>query len=55
LGCSKNGPKLNGLVLAVDQPAPVDAGDMIQFGPVRATVWSLDDLAAAAQPFFARQ
>ncbi len=52
---SKNGTKLNGLALAADKPAPVDAGDMIQFGPVRATIWGLDDLAAATQPFLARR
>jgi hypothetical protein len=46
---SKNGIKVNGLPLAADQPAPVDAGDLIQFGPVRATVWGLDDVAAAAR------
>jgi hypothetical protein len=45
---SKNGTKLNGVTLTPHQPVPVDAGDLIEFGPVRATVWGLDDLAAAA-------
>ena len=52
---SKNGTKVNGIELAADTPTPVEVGDLVQFGPVRATVWGLDDLIAAAQPFLARR
>jgi pSer/pThr/pTyr-binding forkhead associated (FHA) protein len=45
---SKNGTEVNGSRLEPDRPAPVDAGDLLRFGPVRATIWSLDDVLAAA-------
>jgi hypothetical protein len=44
---SKNGTRVNGLLLDGDRPTPVDAGDTLQFGPVSATLWGLDDLLAA--------
>jgi FHA domain-containing protein len=44
---SKNGTQVNGHPLAPDKPTPIDAGDILQFGPVQATVWGLDDLLAA--------
>jgi hypothetical protein len=46
---SRNGTQVNGAPLAPDAPAPVDVGDLVQFGPVQATVWGLDDLFAAAR------
>jgi hypothetical protein len=45
---SKNGTLVNGHPIPADKPTPVDAGDIIQFGPVRATVWGVDDVVAAA-------
>jgi pSer/pThr/pTyr-binding forkhead associated (FHA) protein len=46
---SKNGTQVNGHALVPDQPTPVDAGDIIQFGPVSATLWGLEDLLAASR------
>lgn len=46
---SKNGTSLNGRRLAPHQPMPIDAGDSIHFASVAATLWSLDDLVAAAR------
>jgi hypothetical protein len=46
---SKNGTMVNGHRLAAHQPVPVDAGDTIQFASVSATLWSVDDLVAAAR------
>jgi hypothetical protein len=44
---SKNGTKLNGVKLGPNEVAPVDLGDTVEFGPVSATVWGIDDLVAA--------
>jgi hypothetical protein len=46
---SKNGTQVNGHPLASDKPSPIDAGDIIQFGPIQATIWGIDDLIAAAE------
>jgi hypothetical protein len=44
---SKNGTTLNGVRLTPNEVAPVDLGDTVEFGPVSATVWGIDDLLAA--------
>jgi hypothetical protein len=44
---SKNGTRVNQAPLQAHKPAPVDVGDSIEFGPVTATLWSIDDLIAA--------
>jgi hypothetical protein len=44
---SKNGTWLNGRALKASQWVPVDVGDTINFGSVTATIWAIDDLAAA--------
>lgn len=44
---SKNGTWLNGRTIKANEWVPVDVGDTINFGSVSATVWSIDDLAAA--------
>lgn len=46
---SKNGTFVNGNKLAAHEAVPVDAGDTIQFASVSATLWSVDDLVAAAR------
>lgn len=46
---SKNGTWLNGAALNPNRPVPVDAGDTIQFSSISATLWSFDDLVAAAR------
>jgi hypothetical protein len=44
---SKNGTRVNGVQLIAGRPSPVDVGDTIQFGPVAATMWGIDDVVAA--------
>ncbi len=46
---SKNGTRVNGTSLEKNKPVPVDAGDVIELGPARATIWGIDDVAAAAR------
>jgi hypothetical protein len=46
---SKNGTGVNGARLAAYKVVPVDVGDTIRFGPVSATIWSLDDVVAAVK------
>jgi pSer/pThr/pTyr-binding forkhead associated (FHA) protein len=47
---SKNGTKLNGQCLTPGEPASVDLGDIVEFGPVATTLWGVDDLVAALMP-----
>jgi hypothetical protein len=44
---SKNGTRLNGMLLSPEQLLPVDLGDTVEFGPVTTTIWGIDDIVAA--------
>jgi hypothetical protein len=44
---SKNGTRLNGMLLTPEQIVPVDLGDTVEFGPVTTTIWGIDDIVAA--------
>jgi hypothetical protein len=46
---SKHGTKVNGAPLSPHEPVLVEIGDIVEFGPVKATLWGLDELAAAAR------
>lgn len=46
---SRHGTIVNGAPIPRGGATAVDVGDVIQFGPVRTTIWGLDDVLAAAR------